>query len=93
MTRPAKHISQAIKALPGKVYDFVANPGNLPQWASGLSEGIRKDGDSWVSESPMGTVRVSFADKNSLGVLDHLVSLPNGEQVLNPMRVIPNEEG
>lgn len=93
MTRPVKHISQAIKAPPSKVYSFAANPDNLPKWASGLSEGIRKEGDFWVSDSPMGTVRISFAEKNVWGVLDHVVSLPSGEKVLNPLRVLPNDEG
>ncbi len=31
--------------------------------------------------------------RNDLGVLDHDVTLPSGETVTNPMRVIANEDG
>jgi hypothetical protein len=32
---------------------------------------------------------VEFAAVNAFGVLDHVVTLPSGESVYNPMRVIP----
>ncbi len=36
----------------------------------------------------MGLVTVEFSAPNTLGVLDHVVRLPTGEAVYNPMRVI-----
>ena len=33
---------------------------------------------------------VVFAPPNAFGVLDHVVTLPSGESVYNPMRVIPD---
>ena len=30
------HVSQVIAARPSAVYDFAANPDNLPRWAAGL---------------------------------------------------------
>ena len=50
---------------------------------------LRVDG-RWVAESPMGTVEVAFAARNEFGVLDHRVTLPDGQAVDNPMRVIPD---
>ena len=47
----------------------------------------------WVADSPMGRVVVAFAPPNDFGVLDHDVTLPAGETVRNPMRVIPNGDG
>ena len=41
----------------------------------------------------MGTVTVEFAPKNGFGVLDHVVRLPSGEAVYNPLRVIPGGVG
>jgi hypothetical protein len=41
----------------------------------------------------MGRIKVKFAEKNLLGVLDHEVTLPSGDTVYNPMRVIPNADG
>lgn len=88
-----KHITQSISADPKKVYDFASNPENLPQWAGGLSSTITKSGNDWVADSPMGKVKVRFAEKNSYGILDHDVTLPNGQKVHNPLRVIPAIEG
>jgi hypothetical protein len=50
-------------------------------------------GGHWFAQSPMGRVRVDFTGPNDLGVLDHIVTLPGGEQVLNPMRVISDGTG
>ncbi len=93
MVLPSKHISISIKASPTLTYGYAANPENLPHWAAGLSSGIRREGESWVTDSPMGKVSVNFSEKNSFGVLDHTVTMPTGEKVLNPMRVLPNADG
>ena len=93
MTHVARHISVSIKRAPSEVYAFVSNPANLPRWAAGLSSSIKQVEDEWVAESPMGAVKVKFADQNPFGVLDHEVTLPAGVKVSNPMRVIPNAEG
>lgn len=42
-----------------------------------------------MADSPMGEVTVEFAPPNEFGVLDHVVRLPTGEAVYNPMRVQP----
>jgi hypothetical protein len=47
----------------------------------------------WVVESPMGRVTVEFTPTNPFGILDHRVTLPAGESVDNPVRVIPNDDG
>ena len=36
---------------------------------------------------------VEFAPANPYGVLDHDVTLPSGETITNPMRVVPNGDG
>ena len=41
----------------------------------------------------MGKVKIAFAAKNTLGVLDHEVTLPSGVKVYNPMRVFANNDG
>jgi hypothetical protein len=82
----------SIKRRWREVYDFAADPANLPQWAAGLAgaEVVREADGDWVTQSPMGTVTVAFAAANELGVLDHDVTLPSGEVVANPVRVFPN---
>ncbi|WP_374074390.1 SRPBCC family protein [Bdellovibrio bacteriovorus] len=94
MTFPARHISVSINHPSSEVYEFTSNPENLPKWAEGLSGGsVIKSGDFWVSESPMGKVKIKFAEKNNLGVLDHDVTLPSGETNHNPFRVLKNGDG
>ena len=90
MTR-SRHISVSIAATACRVYAFAADPAQLPAWAAGLAQSsMERVGDQWFAQSPMGRVRVDFTGTNELGVLDHTVILPGGEQVLNPMRVIPD---
>lgn len=93
MTHPAHFISVTIARPPTEVYNFVSDPGNLPQWAGGLSGSIKRINGEWIAESPMGRVKVAFVEKNALGVLDHRVTLESGVTVYNPMRVQPNGEG
>lgn len=93
MTFTAKHISVSINRSAAQIYEFVSNPENLPKWAAGLSGSIKRVDEDWIAESPMGTVKVKFAEKNKFGVLDHDVTLPSGVKVYNPMRVFPNNDG
>jgi hypothetical protein len=44
----------------------------------------------WFVETPSGRVGFAFVERNEYGVLDHHVTLPSGELVYNPMRVIPD---
>lgn len=90
----SRHVSTVIGASADLVYDFVSDPDNLPKWAAGLasSEVVRR-GDDLLAESPMGTVTIRFVPRNTLGVVDHDVILPNGDTVHNPLRVLPHPEG
>ena len=93
MTFTVKHISVSINRTPAQVYEFASNPENLPKWAVGLSGAIKKVDEDWISESPMGRVKIKFAEKNKFGVLDHDVTIPSGAKFYNPMRVVPNNDG
>ena len=94
MVNESVHVSTMIDRAAGDVYAYAADPANLSSWAAGLARqpGQLVDG-AWVVNSPMGRVVVTFASPNELGVLDHHVTLPSGETVYNPMRVIPNGDG
>ena len=86
----SRHVSVWIDAAADVAYAIAADPEQLPRWASGLAESaLRKTADGWVADSPMGEVIVEFAPANEFGVLDHVVRLPSGEAVYNPLRVIP----
>jgi len=88
--RTSRHVSVWIEAAPDVFYEFASDPHEWRQWAAGLAEGgLRQTADGWVADSPMGPVTVEFAPPNEFGVLDHVVRLPSGEAVYNPLRVIP----
>lgn len=75
------------------VYEFASNPENLPQWVRSFCLSVRKSGDAWQMETPTGWVGIRFVPANEFGVLDHLVTLPDGQSILNPMRVVANGAG
>ena len=90
----SRHVSIWIEAAPEVVYDFASDPHEWPRWAAGLARGgLRQTADGWVADSPMGQVTVEFAPPNEFGVLDHVVRLPSGEAVYNPLRVVPGGVG
>jgi hypothetical protein len=90
----SRHVSRVISASPQAVYDFAANPGNLPKWASGLAQSeVTREGDTLCVESPMGRVTVRFVARNEFGILDHDVTLPSGVTVINPLRVVSHPNG
>lgn len=91
MPSKSLHLSVVIERPAAAVYDYAADPANLPHWAVGLaSTTVEQLDGQWVADSPMGRVTVSFAERNDFGVLDHVVTLPSGESVYNPLRVIPD---
>ena len=93
MASTSRHISIGIDRPWSAVYAFAADPRNLPSWAAGLAgASVERDGEQWVTHSPMGPVTFSFVPHNDFGVLDHDVTLPSGETVHNPLRVIRDGE-
>lgn len=93
MTFEAKQISISINKPAAEVYEFTSNPENLPKWVPSFFRSIRKDGEYWIADSPLGEAKVKFVEKNNFGILDHYIDLPNGLKVYNPLRVIKNNEG
>jgi len=94
MVFDSAHVSTSIERAADDVYAFASNPRNLSAWANGLAQREVEFVDGvWAIDSPMGRVTVAFAPPNQFGVLDHDVTLPSGEVVANPMRVIPNGDG
>jgi hypothetical protein len=77
----SRHISAWIDADPKDVYAFAADRTELPRWAAGLADPTLSDAE------------VEFAPPNEFGVVDHVVRLPSGQAVYNPMRVIPAGPG
>lgn len=93
MASDTQHLSTFVNRPAQEVYDYASDPAHLPEWAAGLSSTMEQVDGRWFSDSPMGRIEITFAPRNSYGVLDHTVTLPSGEATYNPMRVIPDGAG
>jgi polyketide cyclase/dehydrase/lipid transport protein len=92
-THEARTVSVTIARPPKAVYDYVADPANLPEWS--YFESIAPAGDGrWTVTGPGGeTATIGFAGPNELGVLDQDVEVAPGDVVHVPLRVVPNGVG
>jgi hypothetical protein len=93
MPSESRHVSELIDRPGADVYEYASNPANLPNWAPGLGSSVENVDGQWFVETESGRVGVAFAERNRYGVLDHDVTLPSGEVIYNPMRVVPNGDG
>lgn len=96
MTRESFHLSIRIERPFEEVHAFLRDPANMQQWAAGLANGLERRADGvWIGHGPgdAGQIEVRFAERNELGVVDHEVTLPNGDVVRVPLRVIANADG
>ena len=93
MSSESRQISESIDRPAAQVYDYAADPAHLPEWAPGLGRSVENVDGRWFVETPAGRAGVAFVERNELGVLDHEVTLPSGDIVCNPMRVIPDGDG
>lgn len=92
MTYPVKHITISINKPADEVYRYASNPKNFPEWVAFI-ESITEQGDLWIGKTAIGDIKIKWTAPNDFGIMDHQVTLTNGETVNNPMRVIPNNKG
>jgi uncharacterized protein YndB with AHSA1/START domain len=84
----SRHLGIFIDRPAAEVYDYVSQPANLGQWAAGVASSLEFVEGRWVARSPLGPVVVEMAERNRYGVVDHQVTLADGQSFYNPMRVI-----
>ena len=92
-TPASRTISVYIDRTPQDVYAFAAAPENVPQWAIGLGTSIEQVNGEWVAQTPDGPVTVRITEPNPFGIMDHSVRIASGNEVYNPMRVVPHRAG
>lgn len=96
MTLESVHLSIRIERPFEVVHAFLREPANMEQWAAGLAGGLERRADGvWIGHGAgdVGEIEVRFAERNSFGVVDHEVTLPSGDVVRVPLRVIANADG
>jgi hypothetical protein len=92
MTYPVRNISVSINNAAKDVYQFASDPENFPRWVQ-FVKSIARQGDSWIAETDLGTIKIKFTPHNEFGIIDNQVKLANGNTIYNPMRAIANNKG
>lgn len=87
--------SVTIATTPEEVIDFVADPENLPKWATGFAQSIRRENDHWMVTTPQGDVTVQIETDPDRGIVDYVMSPAPGVTLTLTAysRVLPNEDG
>lgn len=75
------------------VYEFIFDVHNLPKWAKGLGDSVKKSNGGWVVQTPKGPAGIRFVEPNPFGIADHYVSPSPGVEIYVPVRVVPNGPG
>jgi hypothetical protein len=83
-----------IEAAPRSVFEFIANPQNLPAWAVGFCRSIRHEaGERWVVTTATGEVPIRYEINDVAGTVDFRFSPVSGIEATAYSRVIPNGAG
>jgi hypothetical protein len=84
-----------IEAPADHVFDFLAEPENLPRWAVGFARAIRPANDSgdWIVTTGQGEVQIRFVTDRAMGAIDFYISPAPGLEAAAFSRVVPNGEG
>ena len=91
-------LSVTIACDAGSAYEFLHQPANFAQWASGLAGSLKQVNGQWIADTPEGALKVRFSPRNDRGVLDHWVTLPAtaghaAREIHIPLRVTAVETG
>jgi hypothetical protein len=75
------------------VFDFLAEPGNLPTWAVGFARSIRPSGDQWVVATGNGEIGLRLMADRRLGTIDFHMTVAPGVMVIAYSRVVAAGHG
>lgn len=82
---------QVVISSPAReVFAYVADPENLPEWATGFAQAVGREGDRWVVTTPAGDVGLRVEADPDLGVVDYVMELAPGAEVTAPTRILPH---
>jgi Polyketide cyclase / dehydrase and lipid transport len=84
----------SIASPPELVFDFVADPRNLPLWAPAFATSIERDGEHWLVHSGGAQLRLEVRASRELGTVDFLAAdAPPDRPVGAYSRVVHNGAG
>jgi hypothetical protein len=76
-----------------KAFKFVSSLDNLPKWEPSVCTKVTKEGGQYLCDTPAGEHGIRAEANSSLGVIDRYLSLTRDEELMLPMRIIPNGSG
>ena len=83
--------SISIAAPPAAVFDYVADPRNLPEWAPAFADSVRPDGAEWLVTSGGSELRIAVRASAEHGTVDLLRAQDRRKGAFT--RVLPSGEG
>ena len=86
-------VHTSIFAPPQDVVAFLSDMTQWKAWAPWIRSVRRTAERDWTLETDAGRMQVHFVEENTVGVLDHEVTLDSGLTVFNGMRVLANGAG
>jgi hypothetical protein len=93
-TTPSDTRSVTIDASPDQVFEFVADPENLPRWAVGFGRSIRRDEDDrWIVTTVQGDIPIRYITVEATGTIDFYFTPAPGVELAAFSRVVPNGDG
>ncbi len=93
MTETSRTVAIRIARPMAQVYDIVAAPARMTEWASGLATRLDEIDGRWVGQTPEGRAVIRFTPRNDFGIADHWVSLDGRPDIYVPLRVIACDDG
>jgi hypothetical protein len=86
--------SITIEAPPSVVFEFVADPANLPYWAVGFCRSIRHHSqDRWLVTTASGEISMWYETNETTGTIDFRFSPRDGVEAAAFSRVVSNGHG
>ena len=85
--------SVTLEADADSIFQFLADPENLPRWAVAFAHGVRREGDGWVVRTANGDVVVRVEADARLRTVDFHMAPAPGVEAVAYSRVLPNDHG
>ena len=83
--------SITIAAAPATVFDYVADPRNLPGWAPAFASAVRPDGDRWIVTNDAGVFPILVRASAEHGTVDLVSAADRDRGAVS--RVLRNGDG
>ena len=86
-------VTVVIPASKSAVFNYIANPTNMPEWAIEFCQELREENGLYKAVTPMGEMIVHIKANEATGVIDLYTSADGKSDVPLATRVLPLPDG